>query len=57
MLAPSVSRSQPPVLQRTTFEMSRAAEYLTVRELQAMTGQPRQRFVVRRAEGTPRQCH
>src|SRR5262245_19638511 len=35
----------PPALQRTTFDMSRAAEYFTVRELQAMTGQPQQRFV------------
>jgi DNA topoisomerase VI subunit B len=35
----------PPALLRTTFEMSRAAEYMTVRELQAMTGQPQQRFV------------
>src|SRR5262245_39391181 len=35
----------PPALPRTTFEMSRAAESLTVRELQAMTGQPQQRFV------------
>jgi len=27
------------ILARTTFEMSRAAEYFTARELQAMTGQ------------------
>src|SRR5262245_17814523 len=35
----------PPAFLRSTFEMSLAAEYLTVRELQAMTGQPQQRFV------------
>ena len=34
----------PPPLQRTTFEMSRAAEYFTVHELQAMTGQTQERF-------------
>jgi DNA topoisomerase VI subunit B len=34
----------PPALLRTTFEMSRAAEYFTVRELQTMTGQSQQRF-------------
>jgi hypothetical protein len=32
-------------LQRTTFEMSRAAEYFTVRELQTLTGQQQHRFV------------
>jgi DNA topoisomerase 6 subunit A-like protein/histidine kinase/DNA gyrase B/HSP90-like ATPase len=32
------------LLERTTFETSRAAEYFTVRELQAQTGQPRERF-------------
>jgi DNA topoisomerase VI subunit B len=32
------------VLERTTFEISRAAEYFNVRELQAQTGQPRERF-------------
>jgi DNA topoisomerase VI subunit B len=30
--------------ERTTFETSRAAEYFNVRELQAQTGQPRERF-------------
>ena len=35
----------PPVLQRTTFDMSRAAEYFSVPELQTLTGQPRHRFV------------
>jgi DNA topoisomerase VI subunit B len=29
---------------RTTFEMSRAAEYFTARELQAQTGQSENRF-------------
>jgi DNA topoisomerase VI subunit B len=32
------------LLERTTFETSRAAEYFNVRELQAQTGQPRERF-------------
>jgi DNA topoisomerase VI subunit B len=32
------------VLQRTTFETARASEYFNVRELQAQTGQPRERF-------------
>jgi DNA topoisomerase VI subunit B len=31
-------------LARTTFETSRAAEYFSVRELQAQTGQPREQF-------------
>src|SRR5688572_13721498 len=31
-------------LARTTFETSRASEYFSVRELQAQTGQPRERF-------------
>jgi hypothetical protein len=31
-------------LERTTFEFSRTAEYLDVRELQTMTGQPAERF-------------
>jgi Histidine kinase-, DNA gyrase B-, and HSP90-like ATPase len=31
-------------LERTIFETSRAAEYFNVRELQAQTGQPRERF-------------
>jgi len=30
---------------RTTFETSRASEYFNVRELQAQTGQPRERFM------------
>jgi DNA topoisomerase VI subunit B len=30
--------------ERTTFDTSRAAEYFNVRELQAQTGQPRERF-------------
>jgi hypothetical protein len=34
----------PQTLERTTFETSRAAEYFTARELQAQTGQPRERF-------------
>jgi DNA topoisomerase VI subunit B len=34
----------PQTLARTTFETSRAAEYFNVRELQAQTGQPRERF-------------
>jgi Histidine kinase-, DNA gyrase B-, and HSP90-like ATPase len=34
----------PQTLERTTFETSRAAEYFSVRELQAQTGQPRERF-------------
>jgi DNA topoisomerase VI subunit B len=34
-----------PPLQRTTFEMSRAAEYFSVRELQTLTGQQEWRFV------------
>ena len=34
----------PQVLARTVFETSQAAEYFTVRELQAQTGQPRERF-------------
>jgi anti-sigma regulatory factor (Ser/Thr protein kinase) len=34
----------PQGLARTVFETSRAAEYFTVRELQAQTGQPRERF-------------
>src|SRR5919109_5359065 len=32
------------LLERTTFETSRAAEYFSVRELQAQTGQPREQF-------------
>jgi DNA topoisomerase VI subunit B len=36
--------SMPQGLARTVFETSRAAEYFTVRELQAQTGQPRERF-------------
>jgi hypothetical protein len=36
---------RPPVLQRTAFDMSRAAEYFSVPELQTLTGQPRSRFV------------
>jgi DNA topoisomerase VI subunit B len=51
--AATVSRAAPtrrgyvvPVqtLARTTFEMSRATEYFNARELQAQTGQPRERF-------------
>ena len=34
----------PATLNRTVFEASRAAEYLTVRDLQAQTGQPRKRY-------------
>jgi len=51
-LSPMVSGTLPrratataAPLQRTTFEMSRAAEYFTVRELQTLTGQQQQRFV------------
>ena len=31
-------------LERTTFEISRAAEYFDAKELEAQTGQPRDRF-------------
>jgi hypothetical protein len=34
----------PQTLERSTFETSRAAEYFNVKELQAQTGQPRERF-------------
>jgi hypothetical protein len=34
-----------PLLERTTFEVSRSAEYFRAEELQAQTGQPRARFV------------
>ena len=33
-----------PKLERTTFEVSRAAEYFTAKELQAQTGQPAEMF-------------
>jgi DNA topoisomerase VI subunit B len=48
MVAGTLSRrahAPAPPLQRTTFEMSHAAEYFTVRELQTLTGQQCDRFV------------
>jgi DNA topoisomerase VI subunit B len=36
--------SLPPAFQRTTVEMSREAEYFTIRELQTLTGQASDRF-------------
>src|SRR6266699_3614561 len=42
---PATRKKEAAVLQRTTFEISRAAEYFDRRELEAQTDQPVRKFV------------